>query len=617
MARHDNRHGYQRPQHLMPTVLRLMVYLTRYKLLLILVLFCLVLSSGCSVATTYLIKPILNDYIIPGNFSGLFRMLVLSGLLFALSAACSYAYSRIMIMIAQRSVAQLREDLFAKLQTLPIQYYDTHQAGDLMSRFTNDIDTVSELISNSLGNLISNTVTFICTICLMLWLNWWLTLSTFVFLGLMGLVVKVVGGRSRVNFQRQQSSLGTLNGYIEEMIEGQKVIKVFSHEEKAVEQFSQLNEIYRSAATQAQSYAGMMMPAMANLSRINYAVTCCVGGLLAVAGIGDIGTLGAYLLNVKGVSQPVANVSQQMNVLLSAFAGAERIFAIMDEPAEVNEGKTTLVRVEKDGEALTETQRRTGHWAWKKADGSLVELRGDVRLHNVVFSYDGEKTVLNDISLWAKPGQKIAFVGSTGAGKTTITNLINRFYDVQEGSITYDGIDVKDIDKSALRNSMGMVLQDTHLFTGTIADNIRYGCLEATDEEVRAAAKLANADTFIRHLEHGYDTVISGDDGSLSQGERQLLAIARAAVSDPPVLVLDEATSSIDTRTEKLIEQGMDSLMKGRTVFVIAHRLSTVRNAQAILVLEHGQIIERGDHHDLLAQRGKYYQLYTGQAELS
>ncbi len=618
MAKNNNKHGYQKPQKLGPTVRRLLSYLTEYKLLLVLVVLCLAASSVATVATTYLVKPILNDYIIPGDFAGLARMLVLSGSLFAVSAVCSYAYSRIMVMIAQRSAARLREDLFRKLQTLPIKYYDTHQAGDLMSRFTNDIDVVNELIGNSLGSVISNVVTFVSTICLMIYLNWRLTLITFVFLGLMVGIVKVVGGRSRVNFQRQQKNLGELNGFIEEMIEGQKVIKVFSHEEKAISEFSELNENYRVAATTAQAYAGMMMPAMANLSRINYAVTCCVGGLLAIGGIGDIGTLGAYLINVKGVSQPISNISQQVNVLLSAFAGAERIFAIMDEPAEWDYGETTLVRVEKDGDTLTEVPHRTGYWAWKKPEEITVSaLRGDVRLHNVVFSYDGEKTVLNDVTLWAKPGQKIAFVGSTGAGKTTITNLINRFYDVQEGTITYDGIDVKDIKKSALRDSLGVVLQDTHLFTGTIADNIRYGRLDATDEEVRAAAKLANADTFIRHLEKGYDTVITGDGGSLSQGERQLLAIARAAVSDPPVLVLDEATSSIDTRTEKLIEKGMDSLMEGRTVFVIAHRLSTVRNAQAILVLEQGRIIERGDHDDLIAQKGKYYQLYTGQAELS
>ena len=392
---------------------------------------------------------------------------------------------------------------------------------------------------------------------------------------------------------------------------------MFNHESKAIAQFSGLNDSYRDAATAAQTYSGAMMPAMANLSRIDYAVTCCVGGLLAIGGMFDVGSLGAYLLYVKQVSQPISQISQQVNVLLAAVAGAERIFAVMEAEPEVDEGKTVIVRVEKHGDTLTETDRRTGCWAWKKPDGTLVELKGDVRFDHVTFSYDGEKTVLNDVSLFAKPGQKIAFVGSTGAGKTTITNLINRFYDVQEGTITYDGIDVKDIQKDSLRRSLGMVLQDTHLFTGTIADNIRYGRLDATDEEVRAAAKLANADSFIRHLPQGYDTVITGDGGSLSQGERQLLAIARAAVSDPPVLILDEATSSIDTRTENLIEQGMDSLMEGRTVFVIAHRLSTVRNSQAILVLEHGRIIERGDHQELLAQQGKYYQLYTGKAELS
>ena len=400
-------------------------------------------------------------------------------------------------------------------------------------------------------------------------------------------------------------------------MEGQKVIKVFNHEGKAIEQFAGLNTAYKTAATAAQTYSGAMMPAMANLSRIDYAVTCCVGGLLAIGGMFDVGSLGAYLLYVKQVSQPISQISQQVNVLLAAIAGAERIFAVMEAEPETDEGKTVIVRVEKNGDTLTETDRRTGFWAWKKPDGTLVELRGDVRFDHVTFSYDGEKTVLNDVSLFAKPGQKIAFVGSTGAGKTTITNLINRFYDVQEGTITYDGINVKDIQKASLRRSLGMVLQDTHLFTGTIADNIRYGRPDATDEDIRAAARLANADSFIRHLPQGYDTVITGDGGSLSQGERQLLAIARAAVSDPPVLILDEATSSIDTRTETLIEQGMDSLMEGRTVFVIAHRLSTVRNSQAILVLEHGRIIERGDHQELLAQKGKYYQLYTGKAELS
>ena len=614
---HGRNHGYQRPKDMKGTFKKLMGYVGKYKGSLVLVAVCLLISSAASVATSYLLKPLLNDYIIPGDFPGLFKMLLVMGGMYLLSSLCSFAYARIMVHVAQHTVAALRQDLFNKLQSLPLRYFDTHQSGDLMSRFTNDMDTVSDMISNSFASVVSNLLTFVCTVVMLVYLNWALTLITFVFLGLMLLVVKSVGGRSRTSFQQQQAALGSLNGYIEEMIEGQKVIKVFHHEQKTLDEFSARNSAYRDAAAMAQTYAGAMMPAMGNLSRINYAVTCCVGGLLSISGVFDIGSLGAYLLYVKQVSQPVGQISQQVNTLLAAVAGAERIFAVMDADPETDDGTATLVRVLKDGDTLTETDRRTGHWAWKKPDGSLTELRGDVRFEHVDFGYDPEKTVLHDVSLFAEPGQKIAFVGSTGAGKTTITNLINRFYDIQSGVITYDGIDVRDIRKDSLRRSLGIVLQDTHLFTGTIADNIRYGKLDATDEEVRAAARLANADTFIRHLPQGYDTVITGDGGSLSQGERQLLAIARAAVSDPPVLILDEATSSIDTRTEKLIEKGLDGLMAGRTVFVIAHRLSTVRNANAILVLEQGRVIERGSHADLLEQHGKYYQLYTNMIELA
>ena len=611
------KHGYQKPKDMKGTIKKLLSYMGHYRGAMVLVAVCLVVSSGASIFSSYLLKPIINDYILPGDFPGLIRMLCVLGGAFALSAACSYAYARIMVHISQNTVAAIRRDLFNHLQSLPLRYFDAHQSGDLMSRFTNDIDTVSEMINSSFANLISCALTFLGTIGMMLYLNWVLTLITFAFLALMLLTVKTIGGRSRVSFQRQQAALGSVNGYVEEMIEGQKVIKVFNHEGKTIDQFDTLNESYRQAATVAQAYASSMMPAMGNLSRINYAVTCCVGGLLAIGGVGDIGSLAAYLLYVKQVSQPIAQISQQMNTILAAVAGAERIFAVMEEPPETDEGKTVLVRVEKDGDKLTEVPHRTGHWAWKSADGELTELRGDVRFEHVDFGYTAEKQVLRNVSLYAKPGQKIAFVGSTGAGKTTVTNLINRFYDISAGTITYDGIDVRNMEKNSLRRSLGVVLQDTHLFTGTIADNIRYGRPDATDEQVIAAAKLANADTFIRHLPEGYNTRITGDGGSLSQGERQLLAIARAAVSDPPVLILDEATSSIDTRTEKLIEKGMDSLMAGRTVFVIAHRLSTVRNAQAILVLEQGEIIERGDHEDLLKQKGRYYQLYTGQSELA
>ena len=613
------RHGYQKPKDLRGTLAKLMRYLGRYKAALCLVAVLLVISSACTVGGSYLIKPLINDYILPGDFPGLAKMLTVMGCVYLVGAVCSFGYARIMVHVSQNTVARIRRDLFDKMQSLPLKYFDTHTHGELMSRYTNDIETVSEALNNSFGSLISCTLNFLGTIAMMIVLSPLLTGITFIMLAVMLGVVKVIGGRSRRYFARQQAAIGAVNGYIEEMIEGQKVIKVFNHEEAAVAGFAGLNEDYRQAATRAQAYAGAMMPAMGNLSYINYAITCCVGAILAIGGGSfRLGDLGAFLQYTRQVSQPITQISQQVNTILAAVAGAERVFEVMETEPEVDEGKVKLVRVSEDHSgALQEASYDTGEWAWKKADGTLVPLRGDVRFDHVVFGYDPRKTILHDISLYAKPGQKIAFVGSTGAGKTTITSLINRFYEIQSGTITYDGIDVRDIEKDSLRRSLGVVLQDTHLFTGTVADNIRYGRLDATDEEVEAAARLAGADTFIRHLPQGYQTPLSGDGGNLSQGERQLLNIARAACANPPVLILDEATSSIDTRTEKIIEKGMDRLMAGRTVFVIAHRLSTVRNAKAIMVLEQGSIIERGDHDDLIAQKGRYYQLYTGQAELS
>ncbi len=609
--------GFRKPKNIRGTLGKLMRYLGRYKLHLVLVAALLVASSACTVGGSYLIRPLINDYILPGDFPGLARMLAVMAMVYVLGAVCTFGYSRIMVHISQTTVAKIRADLFGNMQDLPLKFFDTHTHGELMSRYTNDIETVSEALNNSFGSLVSCTLNFSGTIAMMLVLSPPLTLVTFATLAVMLLVVKTIGSRSRRYFADQQKALGEVNGYIEEMIEGQKVIKVFNHEREAQEGFQRRNEAYRDAATRAQVFAGMMMPAMGNLNYINYAVTCCVGGLLAIRN-GDLGGLAAFLQYSRQVGQPITQISQQVNTLLSAVAGAERIFEIMETPPEDDQGKIRLVRAAEDESgALARVHRDTNTWAWLKPDGTLVPLRGDVRFSHVSFGYDEDRTILHDVSLFAKPGQKIAFVGSTGAGKTTITSLINRFYEIQGGTITYDGLDVKDIAKESLRRSLGVVLQDTHLFTGTVADNIRYGRLDATDEEVEAAARLAGADGFIRHLPQGYQTVLSGDGGSLSQGERQLLNIARAACANPPVLILDEATSSIDTRTEKLIEKGMDRLMAGRTVFVIAHRLSTVRNARAIMVLEQGEIIERGDHDDLLAQKGRYYQLYTGLAELA
>ncbi len=645
--------GPPKPKNMGKTIKTLMSYVGKYKALLALVMILIIINSFAMVVGSYFLKPLVNNYILPGDFAGLAKMLVILGTIFVVGALAAYGYARIMVHVAQNTISNIRTDLFNKMQELPIKYFDRNTHGDLMSLYTNDIDNISEALNNSLTNILASGLTFIGTIIMMAVLSPVLIIITVAFLALMIFEVNNVGAKSKYYFGMQQKNIGKLNGYIEEMIEGQKVIKVFCHEEEAIEDFKKHNEELRKASTGAQTFGGYMMPMLGNLSHMNYAVTCCVGGLMTIAGAFDIGSLVSYLQYTKQVSNPIAQVSQQVNMILAALAGAERIFTALDEEVEVDNGEVTLTRVEvsEDGK-LVETDKYTGHWAWKvppsviakmktlveAEDNSMAEmaattailesaaeltdepilreLTGDVRFKNVVFGYNEEKTVLKNISLFAKPGQKIAFVGSTGAGKTTITNLINRFYEINSGTITYDGIDITDIKKDDLRRSLGIVLQDTHLFTGTIADNIRYGNLNATDEEVKAAAKLANAHTFIKHLPHGYDTVITGDGEGLSQGQRQLLAIARAAIANPPVLIMDEATSSIDTRTEKLIAEGMDKLMEGRTVFVIAHRLSTIKNSHAIMVLEQGEIIERGNHESLLEEKGRYYQLYTGKAEL-
>lgn len=609
--------GHSKPQHMSATFKRLIGYLLKYPLLFGIVLLFVVISSFAMVSSIIFLKPLINDYIIPGNFKGLAGILAVMGGIFLLGTSSTYIYSRTMIHVAQKAVNELRRELFNKMQQLSIKYFDTHTHGDLMSLYTNDIESISEALNNSVTAILSSTLTFIGVVVMMFVLSPLLSLITFAILGGMMVLMKVIGGKSGKYFGKQQQQMGKLNGYIEEMIEGQKVVKVFCHEDQVIEEFAALNEELRKASVSAQGLAGAMMPLMGNLSHINFAINCCIGGLMAITGNFDIGSLISFLQYVKQVSQPVSQISQQMNVIIAALAGAERIFKVLDEEPEIDGGHVTLSRVKvlEKGD-LVETGGYTGKWAWKEAD-NLTALQGDVKFNQVVFGYNEQRTILKGISLYARPGEKIAFVGSTGAGKTTITNLINRFYELNEGNITYDGIDIRHIKKDELRKSIGMVLQDTHLFTGTIMENIRYGNLDATDEEVMAAAKLANAHTFIKHLPKGYATVLTGDGEGLSQGQRQLLAIARAAVANPPVLIMDEATSSIDTRTEKLIAEGMDKLMVGRTVFVIAHRLSTVRNSDAIMVLEQGEIIERGTHDELIAQRGRYYQLYTGKAELA
>ena len=642
--------GYKRPKDTKKAIKHLLVYLGHYKWMFMLVALLVLISAGANVAGTYLVKPVVNHFIVPGDMEGLLKAVIAMGVMYACGALCTFGYNRIMVKVSQKVIQDIRNDLFAHVQKLPLKYFDAHTHGELMSRFTNDVDTVQEAMNNSFAMIIQSFIMLFGTLIMMMVLSVRLSVIVIVFLVIMFFFIKFNSKHSKKYFNRQQEELGKINGFVQEMMAGQKVEKVFNHEQKNFEKFCEMNESFRKESTNALAFAGMMIPTIVSLSYLNYAISACVGGLFTLKGLMDLGSLSSYLIYVRQSAMPLNQFTQQVNFLLSALSGAERIFDMMDEKPEIDEGSVTLCNAVKNADgSLTDCSQYTGVFAWKvpaelntywnsdsykenvksqtidknmeKAvtnDGTyLVELRGDVRFKNVVFGYVPGKTILNDVTLYAKPGQKIAFVGSTGAGKTTIINLINRFYDIQSGTITYDGIDIKDIKKDDLRKSLAMVIQDTHLFTGTIADNIRYGKLDATDEEVRNAALIANADSFIRRLPDGYNTMLYSDGSNLSQGQRQLLAIARAAIAKAPVLILDEATSSVDTRTEGLIEKGMDAIMEGRTVFVIAHRLSTVRNSKAIMVLEKGQIIERGSHDELLEQKGRYYQLYTGQFELS
>lgn len=642
--------GYKRPKDTKKAIKHLLVYLGHYKWMFMLVALLVLISAGANVAGTYLVKPVVNHFIVPGDMEGLLKAVIAMGVMYACGALCTFGYNRIMVKVSQKVIQDIRNDLFAHVQKLPLKYFDAHTHGELMSRFTNDVDTVQEAMNNSFAMIIQSFIMLFGTLIMMMVLSVRLSVIVIVFLVIMFFFIKFNSKHSKKYFNRQQEELGKINGFVQEMMAGQKVEKVFNHEQKNFEKFCEMNESFRKESTNALAFAGMMIPTIVSLSYLNYAISACVGGLFTLKGLMDLGSLSSYLIYVRQSAMPLNQFTQQVNFLLSALSGAERIFDMMDEKPEIDEGSVTLCNAVKNADgSLTECSGYTGVFAWKvpaelntywnsdsykekvksqtidknmdKAaanDGTyLVELRGDVRFKNVVFGYVPGKTILNDVTLYAKPGQKIAFVGSTGAGKTTIINLINRFYDIQSGTITYDGIDIKDIKKDDLRKSLAMVIQDTHLFTGTIADNIRYGKLDATDEEVRNASLIANADSFIRRLPDGYNTMLYSDGSNLSQGQRQLLAIARAAIAKAPVLILDEATSSVDTRTEGLIEKGMDAIMEGRTVFVIAHRLSTVRNSKAIMVLEKGQIIERGSHDELLEQKGRYYQLYTGQFELS
>jgi len=618
------------------TIKRLLSYLGAYKARFILVICCIVFSAITTALASLFIQSLIDDYILPllsaenPDFSGLLAYIIRMAVIFTVGVVAAVIYNRVMVTIAQGILKKIRDDMFEHMQQLPIRYFDTNTHGDIMSHYTNDTDTLRQMISQSIPQMLNSVITVVAVFVSMLTVSFWLTLIVVVFVVIIFFVIKKIAGGSAKYFVKQQQSLADVDGYIEEMINGQKVVKVFCHEEKAIEGFDKENDELFENASKANIYANILMPIMNNIGFILYVVIAIVGGALGILGVTNISLTGISVLTLGSIASflqlsrsfvnPIAQVSMQLNFVVMALAGAERIFELLDEEIEQDEGDVTMVRVHFEDGKMVECPERTKHWAWKvpQADGSfeLVEMKGHVEFHNVDFGYVPEKTVLHDITLYAEPGQKVAFVGATGAGKTTITNLINRFYDIQNGTITYDGIDIKRIAKPSLRRSLGVVLQDVNLFTGTVMENIRYGKLEATDEDCIAAAKLANADGFIRMLPHGYDTVLEGDGSGLSQGQRQLISIARAAVADPPVMILDEATSSIDTRTEAIVQRGMDALMKGRTVFVIAHRLSTIMNSDVIMVLELGNIIERGDHEKLIAEKGTYYQLYTGAFEL-